>query len=202
MAPPDLPRGLLYLPGTLKGRTKPLVKALKATAPPAQARTRGWGTTSAAMTNCRQVCWWSDARGYRYQALCPNTGRAWPSIPGEFLEAVHAATSSTPWPAFMPDACLINYYGPGAKMGLHQDRGEKDLTQPIVTLCLGDNADFMIGGLARTDRAAAFIVSSGDALVMGGDSRMRFHGIRKIYPGTSPLSDIAGRYSLTFRKAL
>lgn len=204
-APPDLPKGVFYRPALLKGRESSLVTALKgvlAAAPAAQARTRGGGTTSAAMTNCGQVGWWSDARGYRYQPLCPGTGRPWPQIPSEFLEAVHIATSSTPWPAFTPDACLINYYGPGAKMGLHQDRDEKDLTHPIVTVCLGDDADFMIGGFARSDRATAFIVSSGDVLVMGGESRMRFHGIRKIYPGTSPLSDIAGRYSLTFRKAL
>jgi len=205
IAPPDLPKDVFYLPGMLKGREIPVLKALKAVlaaAPPAQARTRGGGTTSAAMTNCGQVGWWSDARGYRYLGKCPGTGRAWPPIPGDFMDAAHAATSSTPWPAFVPDACLINYYGPGAKMGLHQDRDEKDLAQPIVTICLGDNADFMIGGFTRTDRATAFVVSSGDALVMGGESRMRFHGIRKIYPGTSPLSDIAGRYSLTFRKAL
>ena len=86
-------------------------------------------------------------------------------------------------------------------MGLHQDRDEKDLSQPILTVCLGDDAVFMVGGFSRNDKATSFVVSSGDILVMGGASRMRFHGIRKVYPGTSPLAKLSGRYSLTFRKA-
>ncbi len=203
--PPDLPEGVFYLQNALNERETPIFAALKRileAAPPTHARTRGGGTTSAAMTNCGRVGWWSDARGYRYQELHPVTGQPWPSIPGEFLGAVKTVTAHTPWPNFAPDACLINYYGAKAKMGLHQDRDEKDLTHPIVTLCLGDDADFLIGGFARSDRATAFVVSHGDAIVMGGESRMRFHGIRKIYPGTSPHAGIAGRYSLTFRKAL
>ena len=110
--------------------------------------------------------------------------------------------AESPWPGFAPDACLINHYVKGAKMGLHQDKDEADFSQPIVTVSLGDTADFLIGGAARGDKAVPFKVQSGDVLLMGGASRMRFHGIRKIYPGTSPVSDIGGRYSLTFRKAL
>jgi alkylated DNA repair protein (DNA oxidative demethylase) len=102
----------------------------------------------------------------------------------------------------VPDACLINFYGAGARMGLHQDRDEKDFTRPIVTVSLGDDADFLVGGLARTDRTTPLIVRSGDILIIGGESRMRFHGIRKIHPGTSPLPQLQGRVSLTFRKAL
>lgn len=204
-APQDLPEGVFYLPGALKGRQTLIVDALKVVleaAPPIQARTRGGGTTSAAMTNCGQVGWWSDTKGYRYQTHYPSTGRVWPPIPSEFKDAVRSVISGTPWPSFTPDACLINYYGPGAKMGLHQDRDEKDLTQPIVTVCLGDDAVFMVGGFVRSDKAVPFIVSSGDVIVMGGKSRMRFHGIRKIYLGTSPIAKLSGRYSLTFRKAL
>lgn len=204
-APPDLPEGVFYGPKALIGHEKPLTAALKdilAAAPPAQARTRGGGLTSAAMTNCGRVGWWSDARGYRYQPQRPDTGGSWPPIPSAFYAVVREAMATTPWPAFNPDACLINYYGPGTKMGLHQDRDEKDFSQPILTVCLGDDADFLVGGFSRADKAVSVVVSSGDVLIMGGASRMRFHGIRKIYPGTSPLSDIAGRYSLTFRKAL
>lgn len=204
-APPDLPEGVIYRPKALSGHEKRLTAALKgvlAAAPPCQARTRGGGVTSAAMTNCGRVGWWSDARGYRYQAQRPDTGGSWPPIPSEFYEAVREAMAKTPWPAFHPDACLINYYGPGTKMGLHQDRDEKDFSQPILTVCLGDDADFLVGGFSRADKAASFVISSSDVLIMGGASRMRFHGVRKIYPGTSPISDIAGRYSLTFRKAL
>ena len=203
--PPSLPDGVFYLQNALNGRDTAVFSALKRileAAPPTHARTRGGGTTSAAMTNCGRVGWWSDARGYRYQELHPVTQRPWPPIPNEFLETVKSITSHTPWPDFLPDACLINYYGPKAKLGLHQDRDERDFAHPIVTLCLGDDADFLIGGLSRADRATAFVVSHGDAIVMGGESRMRFHGVRKIYSGTSPLAGIAGRYSLTFRKAL
>jgi alkylated DNA repair protein (DNA oxidative demethylase) len=102
----------------------------------------------------------------------------------------------------VPDACLINFYGADAKMGLHQDKDERDFSQPIVTVSLGDAADFIVGGFARTGPTRSIRVESGDAIVMGGDSRMRFHGVRRIYPGTSPLDGVQGRYSLTFRKAL
>jgi len=110
--------------------------------------------------------------------------------------------AETPWPDFVPDACLLNFYGEGAKMGLHQDRDEKDFSQPIVTVSLGDDGDFLIGGLTRTGRSEVLPLHSGDVLVMGGDSRMRFHGIRKVHSGTSPLPGLDGRISLTFRKAL
>ena len=111
------------------------------------------------------------------------------------------------WPihhglTFTPDACLINFYGSDAKMGLHQDRDEKDFTQPIMTVCLGDDADFQIGGALRTDKYFNVRVHSGDVLLMGGASRMRFHGVRRIFAGTSPIEGVTGRYSLTFRKAL
>ena len=89
----------------------------------------------------------------------------------------------TPWRGFVPDACLINYYGADAKMGLHQDRDEKDFSQPIVTICLGDDADFLVGGAKRTEKKQAIIVRSGDVLIMGGDSRLRFHGVRKNLSG-------------------
>jgi alkylated DNA repair protein (DNA oxidative demethylase) len=102
----------------------------------------------------------------------------------------------------VPDACLINFYGPEAKMGLHQDRDERDFSQPIVTVSLGDAADFLVGGFERSAPTASLRVQNGDAVIMGGASRMRFHGVRRIYPGTSPLGDLGGRFSLTFRKAL
>ena len=202
---PVLPAGLFLMAGTLDGAAQRRIYAaleniLKA-APPIQNRTKGGGQTSAAMTNCGEVGWWSDSKGYRYTATSPTTGLSWPSIPDEFSDLVQIVTSKSPWPSFRPDACLINWYGEGAKMGLHQDRDEQDFAQPIVTVCLGDSADFMVGGFARADKATALKVHSGDVLIMGGASRMRFHGIRKIYPGTSPLPEITGRYSLTFRKA-
>lgn len=204
--PPTLPEGLFLYAGTVDeaGQRQlyaALAEILKA-APPIQNRTKGGGLTSAAMTNCGAVGWWSDSKGYRYTPTCPGTGLPWPPIPEAFLQLVQQVTAKSPWQGFAPDACLINWYGEGAKMGLHQDRDERDFSQPIITVCLGDSADFMVGGLKRSDKATAVKVRSGDVLLMGGASRMRFHGIRKIYPGTSPLPEISGRYSLTFRKAL
>ncbi len=177
------------------------VRAIAAEAPFLRPRTRGGGMTSAAMTNAGNAGWWSDRSGYRYITHQPESDKPWPPIPEVFLETVAHAVEETSWPAFEPDACLINFYEPGAKMGLHQDRDERDFTQPIVTISLGDDADFLVGGLERKDKVMALIVASGDGLIMGGASRMRFHGVRKIYPGTSPLGGLTGRISLTFRKA-
>lgn len=204
--PPGLPEGLILRAGAVdlsgQQRLRVALEKVLLAAPPERTRTKGGGLTSAAMSNCGQVGWWSDARGYRYEPNCPGTGQPWPPMPEEFSELVQRVTMDSPWPDFRPDACLINFYEPGSKMGLHQDRDEKDFSQPIITLSLGDAADFLVGGMARSDRAAVIKLRSGDVLLMGGASRMRFHGVRKIYPGTSPLAAIAGRYSLTFRKAL
>ncbi len=101
----------------------------------------------------------------------------------------------------MPDACLINYYSSSSKMGLHQDKDEKDMSQPIITISLGDKADFMIGGIKRSQKPDLLSLRSGDILVMSKDSRPCFHGIKKIHPGTSPIKTLTGRFSLTFRKA-
>jgi alkylated DNA repair protein (DNA oxidative demethylase) len=200
-----LPAGLLHRPGLLDpaGQQGLLaaVREVARAAPFAHARTK-MGLTSAAMTNAGDAGWWSDLKGYRYETRNPATGKSWPPMPEVFREVVARAVADTPWPDFTPDACLINFYGEGAKMGLHQDRDEKDFAQPIVTVSLGDDGDFQIGGMTRSDRGQVLVVKSGDALIMGGDSRMRFHGIRKIHFGTSPLETLAGRISLTFRKAL
>jgi DNA oxidative demethylase len=173
-----------------------------AAAPLHKVITKTGGYTSAAITNCGSAGWWSDRRGYRYEPLNPSTGKPWPPIPASFLAIALKTIANTPWPGFEPDACLINFYEPGAKMGLHQDRDERDFSQPIVTVCLGDDADFLMGGAKRSDKTTAFVVKSGDVMVMGGECRLHYHGVRKIYPGTSPWPDIKGRFSLTFRKAL
>ncbi len=203
--PAKLPPGLFYRPALLdlagQRALYAAVQEVTRIAPFAHARTR-MGLTSAAMTNAGDAGWWSDLKGYRYETRNPATGEPWPPMPEIFRAVVGAAVAETPWPDFTPDACLINFYGEGAKMGLHQDRDEKDLSQPIVTVSLGADGDFQIGGMTRTARAEILVVHSGDALIMGGESRMRFHGIRKIHPGTSPLETLTGRISLTFRKAL
>jgi alkylated DNA repair protein (DNA oxidative demethylase) len=206
LAPQNLPEGVHYRPLAVQnpelGAFLAALKGVLEAVPPVQTRVKGGGMTSAAMTNCGKVGWWSDKTGYRYIPTDPATGRPWPPIPEAFQRVVRRLAVESPWPDFVPDACIINVYATGAKMGLHQDRDEKDFSQPIITVSLGDDGDFLIGGFARADKAVPLILHSGDALIMGGASRMRFHGIRKIYPGTSPLPDIQGRYSLTFRKAL
>ncbi|MCB2106178.1 MAG: alpha-ketoglutarate-dependent dioxygenase AlkB [Rhodobacteraceae bacterium] len=204
--PPPLPDGTVVRQGVFDlARQAELIDAVRKignAAPFIQAHTKSGGIYSAAMTNCGAAGWWSDEKGYRYQANSPATEKPWPPMPAVFMQAVKEAVTGTPWPAFAPDVCLINHYASGAKMGLHQDKDETDFTQPIVTVSLGDAADFMVGGAKRGDKAIPVIVRSGDVLILGGASRLLFHGIRKIYPGTSPLPGVDGRYSLTFRKAL
>ncbi|NKB42966.1 MAG: alpha-ketoglutarate-dependent dioxygenase AlkB [Alphaproteobacteria bacterium] len=202
---PCVPLGTLHIRASLDQSTQTnlLNDAFKVSeeAPFSHARTKSGGVYSAKMTNCGDVGWWSDARGYRYTAVDPRSGIPWPRIPKSFNEALKAVLSETDEAGFKPDACLINHYTANAKMGLHQDKDEANFSQPIITISLGAAADFLIGGFARSDKPIAALVESGDVLIMGGESRMRFHGIRKIYPGTSPLPDLEGRLSLTFRKA-
>jgi alkylated DNA repair protein (DNA oxidative demethylase) len=157
---------------------------------------------SVRMTNCGRLGWVSDERGYRYQAAHPETGTPWPSIPEPAL-AAWADLSGYPDP---PDACLINLYGPGARMGLHQDRDEEAFEAPVVSLSLGDTAVFRIGGLERTDPTRSIKLRSGDAVAFGGASRLVFHGIDRLLPGTSDLVARAGvlpeggRINLTLRR--
>jgi alkylated DNA repair protein (DNA oxidative demethylase) len=205
-SPPRLPDGVVFRPRLFDAAAQAtFVAALAAivqAAPLTRARTRSGGIYSAAMTNCGAVGWWSDEKGYRYTPVCPWTGRPWPAMPADLRAAATLAVAGTPWTGFDPDACLINFYAPGAKMGLHQDKDERDFTQPIVTVSLGDSADFLVGGARRGDKTVPVVVNSGDALILGGPARLLFHGIRKIYPGTSPLPGVHGRFSLTFRRAL
>ena len=201
-----LPEGFLLrkslLSGAIQAELIAGVQAVAAAAPFRHPRTKGNGVFSAAITNCGTVGWWSDAKGYRYTPTQPDGDTPWPAMPASFRAAVATAVAGTPWAGFTPDACLINFYGPDAKMGLHQDRDERDFSQPIVTVCLGDAADFLVGGAKRGDKTVAARVESGDVLVMGPPSRMLFHGVRKVHAGTSPIPGVTGRYSLTFRKAL
>ncbi len=151
---------------------------------------------SVMMTNCGPLGWVSDqARGYRYERLHPQTCKPWPPIPDALLELWNALTDF-PHP---PEACLINYYAPGARMGMHRDEDEADLSAPILSVSLGDSAIFKVGGLKRGGTAAQVKLESGDALVMAGPSRMRYHGVSRILAGTSMLLAEGGRINLTLR---
>lgn len=204
--PLTLPAGTLLQKNALspdrQAQLLKTVEKLAETAPFSHATTKSGGVYSAEMTSCGDVGWWSDRLGTRYCAQDPRSGKPWPDMPKVFSDTVTSALSDTEWSHFEPDACLINTYEKGAKMGLHQDKDEADFSQPIVTVCLGATADFLIGGQKRSDKPMSFLVESGDILIMGGASRLRFHGIRKIYPDTSPIAGLAARLSLTFRKAI
>lgn len=151
---------------------------------------------SVKMTNCGVLGWVSDERGYRYQPLHPETGSPWPPIPARLLRAWEEL-AGYPHP---PEACLINFYEPTAKMGLHQDRDEQDFDAPVLSLSLGDTAVFRIGGTSRGGKTVSLKLSSGDALAFGGEARLAFHGIDRILAGSSSLLPQAGRINLTLRR--
>jgi DNA oxidative demethylase len=147
-------------------------------------------------SNCGRLGWISDEAGYRYLTTHPVTGRPWPPMPDAFI-AIWEDLAGYPFP---PEACLINFYGPAAKMGAHQDRDEEDFDAPVVSLSLGDSCLFRVGGLKRGDPTRSFRLHSGDALVLGGGVRLAFHGVDRIYPGTSTLLAEGGRINLTLRR--
>jgi DNA oxidative demethylase len=151
---------------------------------------------SVKMSNCGPLGWVTDERGYRYQATHPETGQAWPEMPARVLEAWRAlAGYDQP-----PECCLVNYYAGSAKMGLHQDRDETEFAAPVVSLSLGDSCLFRIGGLKRSDATSTIRLASGDAVVLGGQARLAFHGVDRIVPGSSTLLAEGGRFNLTLRR--
>jgi alkylated DNA repair protein (DNA oxidative demethylase) len=153
-----------------------------------------------AMTNCGPLGWVSDRGGYRYQATHPLTAQPWPPIPVSLLALWREATGY----AADPEACLVNHYGPEAKLGLHRDADEADQSAPVLSVSLGDSALFRIGGPQRSDPTQSLRLASGDVVVLGGAARQCFHGVDRIYPGTSrllagtPLE--GGRLNLTLRR--
>ena len=197
-----LPKGIRHLPGFLdrQGQEK-LVEAIRAVvveAPlyvPAMPRTGK--PLSVRMTNCGMLGWVTDKeRGYRYQPEHPVTGRPWPAMPESLLDIWHAVSGSPK----EPQACLVNFYAPEARMGLHQDRDEEDLETPVVSISLGDSCLFRVGGRERGEGTLSFKLSSGDVVVLGGEGRLAFHGVDRIYPGTSTLLKSGGRINLTLRR--
>jgi DNA oxidative demethylase len=151
---------------------------------------------SVRMTNCGPLGWVSDERGYRYQPQHPVTGAPWPPMPPMVLRAWQEL-ADYPHP---PEACLINVYAPTARMGLHQDRDEHDFAAPVVSLSLGQTCLFRLGGTARREPTRSFRLGSGDALVLAGHTRLAFHGVDRIIPGTSTLLPDGSRINLTLRR--
>lgn len=197
-----LEEGAVLLHGFASDAAPALVEAIGRIAEAAPFRhlvTPGGYTMSVAMTNCGRVGWVSDRSGYRYDPVDPDTGSPWPPIPPVFLDLAVRAAQEAGFPGYDPDACLINRYAPGAKLGLHQDRDENDRWAPIVSVSLGVPATFLWGGLRRADRIRRLRVESGDVAVWGGPARFIYHGVSPLKAGEHPLTG-AVRLNLTFRK--
>ncbi len=139
--------------------------------------------------------WVADKSGYRYQPRHPVTGKLWPDIPPALVDLWGEINDG---PA--PESCLVNFYGAGAKMGLHQDRDEKDVSAAVIGVSLGDTALFRIGATARGGKTVSVSLASGDVIVFGGPARLAYHGIDRVRPGTSRLVPGGGRISLTLRR--
>jgi DNA oxidative demethylase len=148
------------------------------------------------MTNCGPLGWVSDAEGYRYQAVHPDTGAPWPPIPAIARRAWDELAATAP----PPEACLVNFYDANARMGLHQDRDEAEFSAPVLSLSLGDSCLFRVGGTRRSDPTRSFDLHSGDALILGGPARLVFHGVDRIRSGSSTLLAEGGRINLTLRR--
>jgi alkylated DNA repair protein (DNA oxidative demethylase) len=162
--------------------------------------TPGGYRMSVAMTNCGDAGWVSDEGGYRYDSVDPLSGVGWPPMPPLFQSLAVNAAAAAGFPDFHPDACLINRYEPGAKLSLHQDKDERDLAAPIVSVSLGLPAVFLFGGTRRSDRPRRIRLESGDIAVWGGPARLTYHGIAPLADGDHPLTGRC-RINLTFRKA-
>lgn len=199
--PIEVAPGLFYYPAFLDrdAQTDLLaaVRTVIAEAPLFQPKMPKSGTPfSVRMSNCGPLGWVSDRHGYRYDAAHPLTRRAWPPLPAIVLEAWRTLTGY-PRP---PEACLINYYATGARMGLHQDRDEESFSAPVLSLSLGDTCVFRFGGRERRGPTRSLKLASGDALVLGGPARLAFHGVDRILAGSSTLLPDGGRFNLTLRR--
>lgn len=196
-----LPKGVRHIPGHLaRDDQAALLEAIRvvvAAAPlfqPVMPRTGK--PLSVRMTNCGGLGWVADRAGYRYQPTHPVTGAPWPAMPPQLLR-IWEDMSGFDHP---PEACLVNFYETGTRMGLHQDRDEEDLAAPVVSISLGDDCLFRVGETTRGGRTTSIRLQSGDIVVLGGEGRLAYHGVDRIYPATSALLKNGGRINLTLRR--
>ncbi len=177
------------------------IEAIAAAAPFRRMTTPGGFVMSVAMTNCGAAGWVTDRTGYRYARHDPATGRPWPGLPASFAALAKAAATEAGYRDFVPDACLVNRYEPGARLSLHQDKDEADLAHPIVSVSLGLPATFQFGGLERGDPVIRYALRHGDVAVWGGPSRLCHHGVAALKKGEHPKTGRC-RINLTLRRAL
>ncbi len=193
--PPD---GFAHLAGWLdppaQARLVAELGAVMRAAPPFAPMTPWGKPMSVRMTSAGRFGWYTDRRGYRYIDHHPD-GTPWPPIPQGALAAWRALVSQTR----MPDCCLVNIYGPRARMGLHRDADEADFSWPVLSISLGDTATFRIGGLTRSDPTRSMPLASGDVVLLAGAARLAYHGVDRIRAGTSDLVPGGGRINLTLR---
>jgi alkylated DNA repair protein (DNA oxidative demethylase) len=181
-------------------RLMPLIDQVAARAPFRHLVTPGGQTMSVAMTNCGPVGWVSDRSGYRYSSRDPLTDREWPAMPPAFVSLALDAARACGFAEFVPDACLVNRYSAGARLTAHRDADEQNFAQPIVSVSLGLPASFAFYGLTRGGKGKTVVLVDGDVLVWGGPSRLVYHAVRPLKPGSHPLTGTY-RYNLTFRHA-
>ena len=197
-----LPNGVRHMPGYLarpvqEALVEEIRRVVQAAPLYVPSMPRTGKEMSVRMTNCGALGWVTDKeRGYRYQPTHPVTGEPWPPIPEALLQ-LWREVSVYPHP---PEACLVNFYTADAKMGLHQDRDEKDFAAPVVSVSLGDDCLFRVGQTTREGGTKSFRLRSGDVVVLGGEGRLAFHGVDRIYPATSALLKNGGRINLTLRR--
>ena len=185
----------------LAGEVLASLDLIATTAPFRHMTTPGGFVMSVAMTNCGTAGWVTDRTGYRYDSNDPDTGKLWPVMPASFLSLARAAATEAGYSDFMPDACLINRYEPGARLSLHQDKNEREFAHPIVSVSFGLPATFLFGGLKRTDPVTKYTLRHGDVVVWGGRSRLYYHGVSALKDGEHPTVGRM-RINLTFRGAL
>ena len=165
-----------------------------------QMQTPGGFTMSARLSSCGDLGWASDRDGYRYSPVDPLSAQPWPALPAAFLTLARTAAEAAGFNGFVPDACLINSYAPGAKMSLHQDKNERSFTAPIVSISLGLPATFQFGGFQRSAPTQRISLFHGDIVVWGGVDRLRYHGVLPITPGHHSLLG-EQRINITLRQA-
>jgi DNA oxidative demethylase len=173
------------------------IEALLCVSPLRQMAVPSGGRMAVAMSNCGDLGWTADERGYRYTAIDPLTQKPWPRLPVSFVTLAKVAAAQAGYAAFDPDVCLINRYVVGTPLGLHRDSDEADHSQPIVSVSIGASAQFLWGGLKRKDAVKRLWLHDGDVLVWGGPARLTYHGVTPLRHADPQ----AVRFNLTFRHA-